>query len=93
MRNRFPIKSSDALLLAALTLYQKYGRFNPACEETTKETLEKSIDHWIPQKLLNGTFQEIRMRYHNDYIPSYTYKEWAQYIYEQYKDLAFDNLL
>ena len=28
-RNRYPIKPSDALLLAALELYQKHGRYDP----------------------------------------------------------------
>jgi hypothetical protein len=28
-RNRYPVKPSDALLLAALELYQKHGRYDP----------------------------------------------------------------
>lgn len=91
LRNKFPIKPSDALLLAALSIYSKEGRYSSTNENTTKQMIEKTLDSLVPSKLLDGTFQEIRQRYHNDYLPVYNFKDWANYISEEYQDLHFNS--
>jgi hypothetical protein len=59
-QNRYPITPSDALLLGAMELYQKHNRYSAGNPETVKEKLEKLVEHLIPSKLVNGSFQEIR---------------------------------